>query len=81
MKKVNETKNEVTKQKRARTQKVFFLYNAGKGFLAYDESGMPTFDCNKEMMRFNNKREAMFAADFCKKLHLVDSIDIMAKVG
>lgn len=81
MKKQNETKNETPKMRKPRTKRLFFLYAEGKGFLAYNEEGQPTFDCDKELMRFENKREAVFAADFCKKLHLADSIDIMAKVG
>jgi len=81
MKKQTEQKNEIKKQKRTRTAKSFFLYAMGKGFLAYDEAGMPTFDCNKELAQFKSKREAAFALDFCKKFKLADSIDIMAKVG
>lgn len=81
MKKQNETNNEITKVRKPRAKRLFFLYAEGKGFLAYDEEGKPTFDCDKELMRFENKREAVFAKDFCKKLNLADNIDIMAKVG
>ena len=84
MKKQTEQNTNATatpKQKRQRVNRTFFLYNEGKGFLAYDNEGMPTFDCDKELMRFTSMREAKFAANFCKQLHLAEAIDIMAKVG
>lgn len=81
MKKQNETKNETTKTRKPRAKRVFFLYSEGKGFLAYDDTGYPIFKCDKDIAKFDSKREATYIANMCKKFKLADNIDIMAKVG
>lgn len=82
MKKQNETKNEITKQKRVRKERIFFLYANGKGFIHLDKEvgAIPNFD-KGELLSFSSKTSANFAREFFLSMKLAEEISIFAKVG
>lgn len=83
MKIKNETKNEQTaiKPKRMKKSHIFFLYVEGNGFLRSNNDGYPTLDQKCELMKFTEKRQALFAAKFFKPFVKEGDIAIFTNVA
>lgn len=86
MKKQNITTNTNTndddKVKKERSNRLFFLYVDGKGFIHLDKEvgAMPSFT-DGELLSFSTRSSAKFAREFFINLKVADKIDIMAKVA
>lgn len=83
--KQNEAKNEQVsakpKLKRTRKVRTFFLYIEGNGFIRGDENGYPTFDSNYELMKFTERKQAVFASKFFKSFIKSGEIAIFVNVA
>lgn len=86
MKKQNTNKtmntNDDDKVKKERSNRLFFLYVEGKGFIHLDKEvgAMPNFT-DGELLSFPSKSGAKYAREFFINLKLAEKIDIMAKVA
>lgn len=74
--------NDDDKVKKERSNRLFFLYVEGKGFIHLDKEvgAMPNFT-DGELLSFPSKSGAKYAREFFINLKLADKIDIMAKVA
>lgn len=85
MKKQNEVKNVnaqmAVKPKRMKKNHIFFLYVEGNGFLRANSDGYPTLDQTCELLKFTERKQAMFAAKFFKPFVKEGDIAVFTNVA
>lgn len=86
MKKQNEVKNEtkntqvVSKPRRMKKERTFFLYVDGRGFICPGNGGMPVVGWGKPTS-FSLRSKAMYAAEFFKQIGVADDITLFMNIG
>lgn len=79
---VPEVKTESKVKKNTYSRKQYFLYAPGKGLALKSDKGVPKFGCDGELMTFTDMRQVNFVCDlFVKQLGVVDTLDVLTKVG
>lgn len=83
MKKQNEVKNTAMKtEKKIRTKRTFFLYVEGKGFIYANDEGLPVFEAEgNDIVKFDQRKMAMFAVEFFKGIKVADDIKVFANIA
>lgn len=77
-----ETKVEAKKMsKKIRTKRTFFLYVEGKGFIYANDEGLPVFEAEgNDIVKFDQRKMAMFAVEFFKGIKVADDIKVFANI-
>lgn len=85
MKKQNEVKNneaKVEKTKRAKKERTFFLYVEDKGFIYANDEGLPVFEAEgNDIIKFNQRKMAMFAVEFFKGIKVAEDIKVFMNIA
>ena len=71
-------KKEITEKKAIRRKRLWYLLADGKEFVYAEGDGLPNIKRAGEVLSFHERRHALYASTFFKRMGIASNIDLVA---